>query len=345
MKKVRLNHRALALLLALLLLTAAFACAAPGESSAPASDAPISHAPTQETGAAPGVTAEEVKGVTIPSFVVEINGVKVSNQTLIECPVYSVQAFSVNSSGTESTCNYVGFAMRDVLAAVGISEGFTMLKATADDGYTVEVDSQLALEPTTLLAVSKDGEQFKAAPWFAPCSSQTTGDYLKGMVSITVDADATITPEVAGPDPSAAESASTGLPEILDRTDKVKFEAFSFLVNGQKVTNQTLEGLSIYKITVNTVNSKGVASESTYTGYQLADVLAACGITEFESVIAVANDGYETTLDQATAASDYTLLAIEKDKELGEDGTVWVAPGEATESKAYAKLVVEIKTA
>jgi len=140
------------------------------------------------------------------------------------------------------------------------------------------------------------------------------------------------------------ETAETGLPEIQDRTDKVTFGEFKFLVNGNEVTNDTLAGLSIYKITVNVENSKGVVSEATYTGYRLSDVLAACGITEFDSVIAVADDGYESVIDYDTANSEYTLLAIEKDKETGEGGTVWVAPCMENTSGSYIKLVVEIKT-
>jgi len=143
--------------------------------------------------------------------------------------------------------------------------------------------------------------------------------------------------------PDAGEAPAEGeLPEIADRTDKVEFAAYSFKVNGQEVTNETLAGLSIYKIEVTTVNSKGASSTSGYTGYKLADVLAACGVENATTVKAVANDGYESTLSAENITSDYTLVAIEKDKELGEDGTIWVAPCAETTSSAYAKLVVEI---
>ena len=97
-----------------------------------------------------------------------------------------------------------------------------------------------------------------------------------------------------------------------------------------------------YKIDATVTNSAGETSTSTYTGYRLSDVLAACGAEGYTSVKAVANDGYETELDLESADSEYTLLAIEKDKETGEEGTVWVAPCLETSSKAYCKLVVEI---
>ena len=114
--------------------------------------------------------------------------------------------------------------------------------------------------------------------------------------------------------------------------------------HGQDVTNATLEGLRIYKVTVNVTNKKGNTSEVTYTGYKLADVLTACGVTDYTSVKAIASDGRTSEFTAEQAASEYALLAIEKDKEVGEDGTVWVAPCLETSASAYCKLVVEIVT-
>ena len=110
----------------------------------------------------------------------------------------------------------------------------------------------------------------------------------------------------------------------------------------QAVTNETLAGLRIYKVSVNVVNKNGNASEATYTGYKLIDVLEALGITDYSTVKVIANDGYESELTAEQATSEYTLIAIEKDKETGEDGTIWVAPCLETSSSSYCKLVVEI---
>ena len=317
-------------------------------------------APTETTGApkettAPAATnpapvAEEVRGVTIPNFAIMINGVKVDNTMMAAYPTYSVTANSINSSGTASTTTYVGFAMTDVFKAAGLTENYVWLEATADDGYAISVSGEIVTASTTLLAVTKNGEQFKTAPWFAPCSSGTTGDYLKNMVSILVNTtegkpegiDNTMKEDV--PETTAGSEAPAGAPELSDKTDKVKFGDYSFKVNGQEVTNATLEGLRIYKVSVNVTNKKGETSEVTYTGYKLIDVLAACGVTEYTTVKAVANDGYESELTAEQATSEYTLIAIEKDKELGEDGTIWVAPCLETSSSAYCKLVVEIVT-
>ena len=144
--------------------------------------------------------------------------------------------------------------------------------------------------------------------------------------------------------PEATGDAPADAPELADKTDKVTFADFCFKVNGQDVTNATLEGLRIYKVTVNVTNKKGNTSEVTYTGYKLADVLTACGVTDYTSVKAIASDGRTSELTAEQAASEYTLLAIEKDKAVGEDGTVWVAPCLETSASAYCKLVVEIVT-
>lgn len=294
--------------------------------------------------AATGPVAEEVKGVTIPAFSVTVNGVTVDQAAMATYPMYSVQATSVNSAGTESTITYVGFAMSDVCKAAGLTEAYIWLEATADDGYAVTIKDDAVLAPATLLAMTKDGTPFDSSPWLAPCASETTGDYLKGCVSILVN-----TVEGA-PEVSAApaqnegnELALTGeLPEIQDKTDKVEFAAFSFLVNGTAVTNDTLKDLHIFKITVTVENKNGELSESTYTGYKLAEVLNACGVAAPSAVTVKANDGYVTELTAEQIASEYTLVAIEKDKEVGEDGTVWVAPCAETASSSYCKLVVEV---
>ena len=293
---------------------------------------------------AAGPVAEEVQGVTIPEFSVTVNGVAVNQTAMAAYPMYSVQATSTNSAGTESTTTYIGFAMKDVLAAAGLTEAYVWLEATADDGYTVTVTGEKVLADTTLLAMTQDGEPFSSSPWLAPCSSATTGDYLKGCVSILVNTSEGA-PEVAAASPAAsgAELALTGeLPEIQDKTGKVEFAPFSFLVNGTAVTNDSLKDLSIYKITVTVADKSGALSESTYAGYKLSDVLAACGITAPSSVKVKANDGYETELSSELITSEYTLVAIEKDKTVGEGGTIWLAPCSETASKSYSKLVVEI---
>ncbi len=320
--------KSLSLVLALMLVFSLVAC---GQNAA-----------TPSTPAGP--VATEVKGVTIPTFSVTVNGVTIDQTAMASYPIYSVQATSTNSAGTESTTTYVGFAMKDVLAAAKLTEAYVWLEAKADDGYAVTVTGDKVLADTTLLAMTKDGEPFDTAPWLAPCSSATTGDYLKGCVSILVNTTEGAPENTAtSPATSGSELALTGeLPEIQDKTDKVEFAPYSFLVNGTAVTNDTLKDLHIFKITVTVADKSGALSESTYTGYKLADVLTACGIKDPASIKVKANDGYESELDSKLISSEYTLVAIEKDKAVGEGGTIWVAPCSETASKSFCKLVTEI---
>ena len=332
----------LALMLALLLALAA--C-----SGGPAKTNPPTQTPTATPTAAPteapkAPIAEEVKGVTIPEFSVLVNGIEVTQTEMAEYPIYSVQATSINSSGTESTKTYIGFTIKDVLAAAGLTENYVWLEAAASDGYAVTFKDDIINADTTLLAITRDGSAFSNGPWVAPCSDGTTGNYLQDVASILVNT----TEGAPDIDVDAADkgeedaAAPAGLPEILDRTDKVEFIPYSFLLNGTEVTNETLEGLSIYKISATTINSAGESATSDYTGYKFADVLAACDVADASSVKAVANDGYESELAGELIDSEYTLVAIEKDKELGEDGTIWLAPCSETSSKSFCKLVVEI---
>ena len=161
----------------ILVLALVLSLAACGGAPAEPADVPETTVPAATN---PAPVAEEVKGVTIPNFAIMINGVKVDNVMMAAYPTYSVTANSINSSGTASTTTYVGFALTDVLAAAGLTENYIWLEATADDGYAIEVTGEIVTAPTTLLAVTKNGEQFKVAPWFAPCSSGTGGASFLG---------------------------------------------------------------------------------------------------------------------------------------------------------------------
>ncbi len=151
--------------------------------AAPSSEAPFDASQP----AAAGPVAEEVQGVTVPDFTVHIGDVEITQDDMAEFPIYSVQATSVNSAGNESTVTYVGFMMKDVLAAAELTENYVWLQAVANDGYDIVVTGDVVMEDTTLLAITKDGSPFGDGPWFAPCSSETTGDYLKNLETIFVN--------------------------------------------------------------------------------------------------------------------------------------------------------------
>lgn len=285
---------------------------------------------------------EEVKGVTIPKFTVSINDKTVTNEDLAEYPIYKSQVTSVNSSGTETTVNYIGFRFVDALEKAGLSGKTNYIEAIADDGYSVVYEAKRKPE-NMLIAISKDGSQFKKSPWFCPCDSDTTGEFLQGLTSILVN-DKNEKPNAMPNKNTENVSTDTTLnpPDKLDRTDKVTFEAFKFKVAGKEVANEDLAGLSIYKITCDALNSKDAVITSTYTGFVLKDVLNKLGVDLNKKITAVANDGYKVELTKEQVNSEYTLVAIEKDKELGKDGTIWLAPCEEDRTKKYASNVVEI---
>ena len=284
---------------------------------------------------------EEVRGVTIPKFSVTINDKVVTNEDLAEYSIYKSQVTSVNSSGTESTVNYIGFRFIDALEKAGLSNMTTYIEAIADDGYSVVYENRKP--ENMLIAISRDGSQFKKNPWFAPCDSNVTGEFLQGLTTILVN-DKNEKPNVNTTNKSSEAEGSKELnkPEKLDRTDKVVFEPFSFVVDGSEVNNDTLAGLKIYKITCDALNSKDAVITSTYTGYVLKDVLDKLGIDKNKKITAVASDGYKLELTSEQVNSEFTLVAIEKDKELGKDGTIWVAPCEEDKTKKYASSVTEI---
>ena len=138
------------------------------------------------------------------------------------------------------------------------------------------------------------------------------------------------------------ESKKTDGPEIRDVTGKFEFSEFSFKVNGKELKNADFKDAKVYKITVETVNSKGNSSEATYSGYAIRDVLKAAGVENATKIKAVANDGYEVEYTITDENAPYSLLAIEKDKEVSGDGTVWFAPCLETVSQNFARSVIEI---
>jgi len=285
-----------------------------------------------------------VKGVTIPEFTIHVCGVKITNEDMAAYDLYSYQADTVNSSGTAKSNVFIGFKMSDIIDAAGLTGTYGKLTATATDNYTVEYEGDLLAE-NCFIAISKDGTQFKNGPWFAPCASGTTGDYLQDLAKLEI-AGATAPADRVdnNGETQKTDDGPTDLaaPDVSDKTGKIDFAEFKFQVNGKDVTKADLASLSIYKAKVTVQNSKGAISEVTYSGYVLKDVLAACGITNPSKVTIVANDGYTSELGAEDIASDITLIAIEKDKAVSENGTVWVAPCNQTTSNMYARDVVNI---
>ena len=291
----------------------------------------------------PEIKLEVVKGITIPKFSVKVCGAKVTNEDMAAYDLYKYTADTVNSSGTAKSNVYIGFKMSDVLAECGITGTLGKATVTAADNYEVVYEGDLMAE-NCFIAISKDGAQGKNGPWFAPCASGTTGDYLQDLAKIEIDGAKVPAEKQGGSEDEKKTEGPTELSpvDISDKTDKITFKDYKFKVNGKEVTNKDLEGLHIFKAKVTYAKSSGTIVEASYSGYVLKDVLEKLGVKDAKKVTVVANDGYKSELTPELIASANTLVAIELDKAQSEDGTIWLAPCDSQSSKDYAKAVVEI---
>ena len=289
------------------------------------------------------VVLTEATGITVPAFNVTICGAEITEQDMATSKLYSCHVKTVNSQGTEKETVYVGYQFTDVLKAADVEGEISSATIICADGYELNFEGDLRAYGM-LLAVTKNGEAFKDGPWFAPCTSKTTGDYAQNLAKIEVKGITSPGADSGKEDDGKTKAEDIAYPQdpvCEDKTDKIKFNAYSFKINGIDVTNADLDGLNIYRITVTTKNSKDVISQSQYSGYVLKDVLNKLGITGTK-VTAYAADGYASELTADMLDSNLTIIAIEKDKKPGENGTVWVAPCKETTSGVYAKNVVEI---
>lgn len=131
------------------------------------------------------------------------------------------------------------------------------------------------------------------------------------------------------------------VPEIKD--PDMEFAAFTFKVNGKEINNETMKGYQTYKIGV-ALDMKGETVEHKYGGYAIKDVLKAAGVENATKLTLVASDGYENTFEITEENAPYTLVAIEEDRALSEEGkSVWFAPCLEKTPRNFTRMVVEIK--
>jgi DMSO/TMAO reductase YedYZ molybdopterin-dependent catalytic subunit len=132
----------------------------------------------------------EISNSDMPAFSISVETASetllVNNESLSDLPAYEVEATSTNSYGTEETRVYSGYSIKDVLSAAGIDEDdVESVTATAGDGYEITCDWETAMRDITLLALLCDGKA-DGGPWLAPCASENTPDYVKGLSKIEV---------------------------------------------------------------------------------------------------------------------------------------------------------------
>lgn len=286
----------------------------------------------------------EVSDVTVKEFMVKICGAKISNKEMESYPLYTGTSDTVNSQGNKKSSVFVGYKFSDVLEAAQITGDLGNAQIICTDGYEMTFEGDIKADGV-LLAITKDGEEFKDGPWFAPLTSETTGDFAQDLSKVEIgDLSSPLAGQGKGDSNTEETTEEIAFPQdpvSEDKTDKITFGDFTFKINGQEITNADLDGLKIFRNTVVTKNSKDVVSQSKYSGYILKDVLAKLNISGTK-VKTIAADGYEAEFTEEMINDDLTIIAIEKDKEVGKDGTVWLAPCSENASGKYAKEVVEI---
>lgn len=128
---------------------------------------------------------EEAKDVEVPEFSITVCDKTITDKEMGSYPVYKISVSLTNSEGTNKDYTYYGYSLTDVLKAAGVSMKEGKVVAIATDGYEIDYEDNIILD-TTLIALIRDDKAFKEGPWLAPCSSQTNGDYLKNLSSITI---------------------------------------------------------------------------------------------------------------------------------------------------------------
>ena len=271
--------------------------------------------------------------VNVPNFEFTINDFKVSSSLVKDLKVYEYSVKSTNSEGNTSTTKYVGYKLVDIAKIGNVETSTNYVIATSYDGYQVVYDKPSSVN--TMMAFNKNDKDVENYPIFAPCDSLVSGDYIKGCSSIVFTNDA---PSNKTPD-NQNELAE---PTIKKKND-IKFSSFSFKINGQDVTNETLETLDKYKTTVQVQKKTGGISDKSYTGFLLKNVLNLLNVST-EKIRVIDIDQHETIIEKEIIEDDLTILAIECDKTVGENGTIWIAPCRSHNSSDYIKLVVELKS-
>ncbi len=186
---------------------------------------------------------------------------------------------------------------------------------------------------------------------FAACGSQdnaaedvaddAAADVADDTADDTADDAADVAADVA--DDTADDVADDTVDDVADDTAEdatgdTGGEGWSVKVGDFDVTaSNTLETVTQ---TLHKTSKDGSLEEQECTGYKIADILEAAGVTDFEKLTVVAADGFEYELAADVALLDTTMLVIEQ------DGEVYEIPRFAVEgegSKAWVKDVVEIK--
>lgn len=123
--------------------------------------------------------------VSADSFSIVVCGTEIDGTAMVGYPFYGCKAVSVNSYGTKTAYEYVGYTLEDILKAAGVSSVYETVTVTGEDGYSVDFSAKETNPKKTLIALQRDGSN-AFSPIFAPCGSDETSSYVKIVSEISV---------------------------------------------------------------------------------------------------------------------------------------------------------------
>jgi len=255
----------------------------------------------------------DAKGPATQAFSVLVNGVEVTNDMMAAYPIRSAEAVSTNTYGATSAIKYTGYSVADTLKAAGLNDKYIWLRCVATDGYSVTLSGDIVMSENTLLALTRDGEPYPFAPWFAPCDSQASPNYVRAVDYILVNTSEG-PPDIDAPGGGRAGVGRAGgqtTPQpgtpgtATGNADTRADDARVLVITGDGAREETSWTLGQLKAmtdgyreyTYSTTNNWPTFSFSTARGVSLPYLLKRAGMLDgARSVKLIAYDGYSATV-------------------------------------------------
>lgn len=129
--------------------------------------------------------------VTVPDFEVMVNGVKVTDEMMASYDVYEIVVETVDNYDNVDNTTYHGYRALDIIKAAGFTGSPKKMTIIPSDGADpFEVANPKASDNLFSFERKKstdDAFSSKKGPFFAPCSSKNSPDYIKFCGTINVE--------------------------------------------------------------------------------------------------------------------------------------------------------------
>lgn len=217
--------------------------------------------------------------------------------------------------------NQVGIALDDLIGALGL-EGDTYI-FTAKDGYSAEIGKENLKDGIITKSESEGYEQYNLIfNDSLPCSNN-----IDELLMIEVEASDAVKETVS-------ESGNFGEWEITVEG----LSDGSFVFSSQKAESN----LDLIELQATMVKQDNSETEQLWKGYRLLDILSFLHVEDFNSITAVASDGYEVELSKEQVNED-TILGIELDgQRLSDESNLVQLVNKNTPSSKWVKGIAKI---